>query len=171
MTPRRVLVVAPPAIARAIVSHLEMNGASVDTSAGVPANAVVFAPADAARRPDQDTMARAVADCGAAARSGARHVVLISSAAVYGASPYTPGFVDETWVAPPTHPNRVAAWWTAFEREAARVCPGAAITILRPAPLLDGESYVSQLFTAPVAFTVAGHDPPIQLLSLDDLAA
>jgi len=167
---RLVRVVAPRRIEEAIASQLVTRGVTVDVTTTVPADTVVFAPEDAPRRPDPDAMTRALADC-AAACSGAAHVVLISSTAVYGASPYTPGFVDETWEAPPTYPNRVSAWWTTFEHEAVRLFPGAAITILRPAPLLDGENYISRLFTGRAAFTVAGHDPTIQLLSLDDLSA
>ena len=168
MTPRRVLVIAPRAIETALGTRLAARGAVMTSDPSAAADALVFAPI-ADRRLDGATPQDVVARAAAAANAGATHVVVISSAAVYGASPYTPGFVDEAWEAPPTYPNRVAAWWTGFEREAARVCAEAAVTILRPAPLLDGDSYVSRLFTGYAAFTVAGHDPPLQLLALDDL--
>jgi 1-acyl-sn-glycerol-3-phosphate acyltransferase len=171
MTLRRVLVAAPAPLASAIAVHLGRIGAEVTTDPASPADAVVFAPASTGPRADAVTPQQALAGCGAAARAGARHGVLISSAAVYGASPYAPGLADEAWQAPPVYPNRVAGWWTAFERDAARLFGDAEVTVLRPAPLLDGTSSVSRLLRGRVAFTVAGYDPPLQLLSVDDLAA
>lgn len=170
MTPHRVLVIAPGRIEAAIAARLGDRRIAAGGDPPSAADAVVFAPSNAARRPDAGTLQDALAHCGAAARTGAAHVVLISSAAVYGASPYTPGFVDEAWQPPPTYPNRISDWWSSFEREASRMFPAAAITILRPAPLLDGDSYVSRLFSGRAAWTVAGHDPTLQLLSLDDLS-
>src|SRR5207237_8292684 len=71
--------------------------------------------------------------------------------------------------APPTRPNAVVEWWRDLERQAAAAFTGGTLTMLRPAPLLDGESYFSRLFSGRAAVTLAGYDPSIQLLAVDDL--
>ena len=165
----RVLVVAPEPLQQALLSHLASGGAEVSTNGHDPAQAVVFAPRGPgparAREAQRDAM-QAAAEI--AQRSPA-HLVAVSSAEVYGVSPYSPGLVDETWEPPSAHANEVAAWWRQFEEDIRGLFPEAALTILRPAPILDGSSYVSRLLRARVAVTLAGHDPSVQLLAIQDL--
>jgi 1-acyl-sn-glycerol-3-phosphate acyltransferase len=172
VTPR-VLVVAPPAIQAAIVSRLTQTNAGDPTTdaAGVRPDALIFVPRGPQPGREREALHQALAGAATAAASGVDRVVIVSSAEIYGASPYTPGFVAETWEPPPTHPNRVAAWWRQFEQQIARIFQSASRTVLRPAAVLDGESYFSTLFRAPIALTLSGHDPSIQLLAIEDLAA
>ena len=171
MTAARVRLCVPASLDAPVASALR-RGADVQLAASPVADpsAVVFAPAGPAPGRERQSLHDALA-AAAAALSGVDRAIVVSSAAIYGASPYAPGFVDESWETPPTHPNRIVEWWRAFEREIARIVPAARLTVLRPAPLLDGESYVSRLLRAPAAVTLSGHDPSIQLLAVDDLAS
>ncbi|HTM26652.1 MAG TPA: 1-acyl-sn-glycerol-3-phosphate acyltransferase [Vicinamibacterales bacterium] len=172
VTPR-VLVVAPPAIEAAIVSRLRQTRAGDFTTdaSGARADTLVFVPRGPRPGRENERLREALTRAATAAHSGIDRTVIVSSAAIYGASPYTPGFVGETWEPPHTHPNSVAAWWRQLEQQIGRIFPAEAATVLRPAPVLDGESYFSTLFRAPIALTLSGHDPSIQLLAVEDLAA
>jgi 1-acyl-sn-glycerol-3-phosphate acyltransferase len=133
--------------------------------------AVAYFGADATCLPDIQA-ARLV--CDACGRAGVNVVVLISSAAAYGANPHNPGLMTEARVLPPAACDRVGLAWRQFERVSRRALEdsGVVLTILRPAatPSRVSRDCFSRLLRAPVAFTLPGHDPTIQLLSVTDLA-
>ncbi len=158
----RLRIVAPPALDAALVERLRGSAAT---------DALVYVPAGPGRRPRREPLADAAVVFERAAQDGVTRAIVVSSAAVYGASPYTPGFVDEAWQAPPSHPNGVATWWQELERLARASLPAAELTILRPAAVIGRDGFVSDLLGRRVAVTLAGHDPSIQLLGGDDLVA
>ncbi|HEX8293204.1 MAG TPA: 1-acyl-sn-glycerol-3-phosphate acyltransferase, partial [Pyrinomonadaceae bacterium] len=139
-------------------------------------DAVVYAPpAESRRRPTPD-LADAEAVFKECARAGVKHFVLLSSAAVYGASHHNIGFLPESRVLVrqdrPTVPSR----WLELESLAAFYLgegPGTRLVILRaaPTPVPGGGDYFSRLLGARLAVTLPGHDPSLQLLSPEDLAA
>jgi 1-acyl-sn-glycerol-3-phosphate acyltransferase/nucleoside-diphosphate-sugar epimerase len=109
------------------------------------------------------------------ARASIAKVVLLSSAAVYGASPRNPGFISETQFASYHGQNRIGERWMALEALAAQYLGGDShtrLTILRPAsvPLRGGNDYFSQLLHGGLTITLPLYDPSLQLLHPDDLA-
>ncbi len=103
-----------------------------------------------------------------------KHVVLISSAAVYSPNHQSTGLLAETAFVPEGR-SEIADGWREVERLAAQIGEHAGATspvhtVLRPAAVLDGEDYFSRLLTGRLAITYPGHDPTIQLLSPVDLA-
>lgn len=112
----------------------------------------------------------------AAARAGARRVVVRSSAAVYGAHPDNP--VPLTEDAPlRAMPDFAWAHHRLLVEEAverfAREHPRIAVTVLRPAPLLapDARDWFARHLGWPRLPIVRGHEPPVQVVGADDLAA
>ncbi len=114
--------------------------------------------------------------------AGIQKVVLLSSAAIYGASPYNPGLISESRSLSLKGNNPIGVHWIEFETLAEKylrkltdgkdaIAP-LRLTILRPSavPTRGGTDYFSQLFSRRLAFTLPLHDPSIQLLSPDDLA-
>lgn len=103
-----------------------------------------------------------------------KHVIVLSSGAVYSPSHQHTGLLDESaFLAEGL--SDIADQWREVERLGAQIGSrsGAAATVhtvLRPAAVLDGADYFSKLLTGRVAITYPGHDPTIQLLSLRDLA-
>lgn len=111
--------------------------------------------------------------CRACAASDPEHVILISSAAVYGASPHNTGRIPETQSSPRGHHNTIKNAWLQLETLAQQYVPDTVkVTILRPAIVLtpQGEDFFSRLFSGRLAFTLPFYDPSIQLLSPEDLA-
>jgi 1-acyl-sn-glycerol-3-phosphate acyltransferase/nucleoside-diphosphate-sugar epimerase len=111
----------------------------------------------------------------ACARSRVRKIVLLSSAAAYGADYHNPGMIRESRPIATRRPNRVAAAWRAFESLAqAHTQKGstACLTILRASMTrINGATdWVNRLFHSRWAVTVAGFNPSIQLLDAADLA-
>src|SRR2546421_8794694 len=111
------------------------------------------------------------------AKANIDRFVLLSSAMVYGASPHNQGLMPETRAVLSGGGNRIASDWNKLEAmavaylgEASRT--SARLTVLRLAamPAPDGKDYFSQLFRSPIAVTLPGHDPTMQLLSREDLA-
>ena len=97
-------------------------------------------------------------------------LVVLSSAAVYGANHQNVGLLDETAFISDRGRDTVRRWM-AFEHDAARaVHADTAVTVLRPAAVLDGQSYFSRLLSSSTAVTYPGHDPTMQFLSPGDLA-
>jgi 1-acyl-sn-glycerol-3-phosphate acyltransferase/nucleoside-diphosphate-sugar epimerase len=122
--------------------------------------------------PDLVEAETVLAEC---ARTSIAKVVLLSSAAVYGASPRNPGFISESQFASYHGQNRIGERWIALEALAAQYLgggPHTRLTILRPAsvPLRGGHDYFSQLWRGGLTITLPLHDPSIQLLHPDDLA-
>jgi 1-acyl-sn-glycerol-3-phosphate acyltransferase/nucleoside-diphosphate-sugar epimerase len=112
------------------------------------------------------------------ARAGVEKFVLLSSAMVYGASPHNQGLIPETRQVLKADCSRLASDWHKLEvlalsylGQASRI--SAQVTILRLAAMLapEGKDYFSRLLSGRIAITLPGHDPSIQLLSQQDLAA
>ncbi len=122
--------------------------------------------------PDPAAVASTVTDLRA---GGVRRIVLAASTEVYEAHHHHPGMVAETTGPVRAGANPVARSWLAVEERAAAAAraAGVALTVLRaaPVPLRGGDDLFSHLLAAPLACTVAGHDPVVQLLHVDDLAA
>jgi len=109
----------------------------------------------------------------AVAALGVEALVVVSSAAIFPPRHQHPGMVEET---KPTlrAANAASDAWSAVEQAAKRVLeahPSVVLTILRPAavPTPDGDDYFSRVLRGRAAATFVGHDPSIQLLSVDDL--
>jgi 1-acyl-sn-glycerol-3-phosphate acyltransferase/nucleoside-diphosphate-sugar epimerase len=137
---------------------------------------VVYSPPPAARRRSAPDLADAEAVFKECARAGVKHFVLLSSAAIYGASHHNIGFLQESRVLmrqdKPTTSNR----WLELESLAAFYLggyPETRLVILRPAPtpVPGGEDYFSLLLRGPLSVTLPGHDPTLQLLGAEDLAS
>jgi 1-acyl-sn-glycerol-3-phosphate acyltransferase/nucleoside-diphosphate-sugar epimerase len=104
-----------------------------------------------------------------------RHIVLLSSAEIYGAHWQNQGFIPETRAPLIKHKNRIGSQWIeleaiaeAYQREHVAV----KLTILRPATVLSHGSsdYLSSLFRRRMVAILPGRNPSIQLLSPHDLA-
>jgi 1-acyl-sn-glycerol-3-phosphate acyltransferase len=148
--------------------------ASVDEFDG--ADTVVYAPPLKGRRgaPDLAEAAAAFALC---AGSSVEHVVLLSSAAVYGASPNNTGLIPESRPVARGGRETLAGGWLGLESLAAALLRGGPgmgprLTILRPSATLvpGGKDYFSCLFQKRLALTLPGFDPSVQLLGVEDLA-
>jgi 1-acyl-sn-glycerol-3-phosphate acyltransferase/nucleoside-diphosphate-sugar epimerase len=117
----------------------------------------------------------------AAAAAGARHLLLISSAEAVAPHHYHPGWMAEDHPRARCGGNPIADRWLALEAAAERaVCelvgdngsaPGR-LTLLRPppVPVAGGEDFWSRWLTAGRSVTVAGFDPTVQFLAVEDLA-
>ena len=111
----------------------------------------------------------------AAGAVGVRHVVLLSSATVYGAWPANPVPLTEEAAIRPNpgagYPvqkaeiERLGAEWAADH-------PGTTVTVLRPAvAVAEGErSWLARSLGLAAGLRAGDDDPPLQLLHLDDLA-
>ena len=103
-----------------------------------------------------------------------RHAVVVSSAAVYAADHSNVGLLRESAFLPQGR-SAIADAWREVERLASFIGERSGATptlrtVLRPAAVLDGSDYFSGLLTGRVGMTYPGHDPTLQLLSLEDLA-
>lgn len=128
-----------------------------------------------AGRPDDVAIAQRVLD--AAADTAVEHVVLLSSATVYGAWANNAMPLTEDATLRPVPELVFAVQRAEIERRVAewrQAHPGATATVLRPAPVVggDGESdgLARGLHAARRVADIEG-DPPAQFLHLDDLAA
>jgi UDP-glucose 4-epimerase len=110
---------------------------------------------------------------GACAAAGVRRVVLRSHTGVYGASPLNPTFLGEE--RPLAHGLggllRDYVEVEQFVGEFAPNHPELAVTVLRCAPLIGAWSPLIRYLTRPSPPMLAGFDPCLQLLHLDDAAA
>lgn len=105
-----------------------------------------------------------------------KRVAVLSSAAVYGASHHNPGLILESRSPSRNNKDPLASTWADLEALASIYLgghPGVTLTLLRPAvvPVREGTDYFSKLFRNKIAITLPGHDPSLQVLSLDDLTA
>lgn len=110
------------------------------------------------------------------ARVHIAHLVLVSSAEVYGASPRNPGLIAESRTFSRDAKSSVSEGWAALEAAASEHFGphhGNRLTILRPCavPMRGRDDFFSRLFSGRMALTLAGHDPTIQVLSPIDLAS
>jgi 1-acyl-sn-glycerol-3-phosphate acyltransferase/nucleoside-diphosphate-sugar epimerase len=143
--------------------------------AAASADAVVYSPLRYPARDFVPDLARAEQSLQAFVQAGARKIVLLSSALVYGADYHNPGLIREYRLTPARCTNPVAEAWRAVEAIAARlvrVQEGRRLIILRPALALVPEStdWASRLFCRRWTATFAGFNPSIQLLAATDLA-
>jgi 1-acyl-sn-glycerol-3-phosphate acyltransferase/nucleoside-diphosphate-sugar epimerase len=136
---------------------------------------VVYAPPLCPGKQMMPDLTDALAVFQACADAHIRKLILLSSAAVYGACPQNPGLISESRTPPRNGQNPIGGEWAELEKTALRcLCDGAdvKVTILRPAavPVRDGADYFSRLFGNRLALVLPGYDPPVQVLSLNDLA-
>jgi len=113
-----------------------------------------------------------------AASAGVERFVLLSSAMVYGASPHNQGLIPETRPVLSDDRNQFARDWQRLEALAVSYFGQASrnpaqLTILRLAatPAPGSDDYFSEFFGGRIAVTLPGHDPTMQFLSQEDLAA
>lgn len=118
--------------------------------------------------------ARRVLDAAGSVDAG--HLVVVSSATVYGAWPTNPlPLTEDTPIKPnpgfapaieAAEVERLAAGWRDQH-------PGAVVTVLRPVMTVapDHPGWLARALRSALAFPVGDHDPPTQFLHVDDLAA
>ena len=112
----------------------------------------------------------------AAGAASVPHVVLLSSAAVYGAWSNNPVPLTEDQPLRPNPGASIATQKAEIERLAAEWRddhPGATVTVLRPALVVSDEhhGWPARVLRRSSAVPVTGEEPPAQYLDLDDLAA
>src|SRR5215510_1987295 len=105
-------------------------------------------------------------------RARIQRLILLASAMAYDCTHHNPGLISESRPLSASSGNRVAAAWIRLERIARARLGGAELTVLRlaPMPVRGSGDYFSGLFAGQIAFSFAGYDPSIQVLSLADLA-
>jgi nucleoside-diphosphate-sugar epimerase/1-acyl-sn-glycerol-3-phosphate acyltransferase len=179
---RRAAVILPPSpLARELSRHLPPSWhvtLAMDPPASLSpgacasvVDAVVYSPPPR-RLPDlEPDLAAATKLFDAGRHAGVRHLVLVSSTAVYGATPHHAGLATET---SPTARSvqPVARSWHELETKAIAAFGAEHVTILRAAPILVAEAtdFFNILFASRPALTVAGYDPTLQLLTPADFA-
>lgn len=131
------------------------------------------APADE-RRLGDGALARRVLD--AASAVGARHVVLLSSATVYGAWANNPVPLTEDAPLRPNPGVPLASEKAELERSAAEwrdAHPGATVTVLRPTVTVSasGNGWLAKALARSTSLPVTDDEPPAQFLDVTDLAA
>jgi len=109
-------------------------------------------------------------------RAGIKRFVLLSSATIYAPSPHHPGHVSESRLPSHNEKRPLANHWLDLESLASAYFgenSETRLAILRPAatPFQGGADYFSRLFSGRIAVTLPGHDPSLQVLSLEDLAS
>jgi 1-acyl-sn-glycerol-3-phosphate acyltransferase len=124
---------------------------------------------------DRDGM---LPDLGEAARLFRRAVglkrskfLLISSALIYGAGCGRQALATEDYSFPRNGHRTVPEKWSSLETMARQSLQDSAqLTILRPVTVLSSRSMFDRMLRSRFIFTLPGHDPTLQLLSLSDLA-
>jgi 1-acyl-sn-glycerol-3-phosphate acyltransferase/nucleoside-diphosphate-sugar epimerase len=149
------------------------SGSSALLFAEQAINTVVYAPQLQNQHrmiPDLTEAAAVFAEC-----TRMTKVVVLSSAAIYGATPHNPGLIAETRAPSRRRENPIGCSWVKLEALATAHLgrqTGTHLVILRPAAVLaHGDThYYSRLFRRRFAVTLPLHDPALQLLSPEDLA-
>jgi 1-acyl-sn-glycerol-3-phosphate acyltransferase/nucleoside-diphosphate-sugar epimerase len=185
----RVMVIADtPPIAYALVNRLSKS-AVVEACQLAPRcnggyallftehaiDTVVYVPQLCRKNDMIPNLAEAAMVCAECARAGIARVVVVSSAAIYGADPHNPGFITESRPPLRRDKNPLGHHWATLEalaEERVGQQPDATLTILRPAavPVRGGTDYFSRLFRRRLVPTLPLYDPSLQLLTPDDLA-
>jgi 1-acyl-sn-glycerol-3-phosphate acyltransferase len=140
-------------LARATSAELERRGHSVSNR---QPECAIFFPGPL------DTLEKVVS------QSGLRRLVLRSHACAYGSSTKNPGMMTEERVSllPLDAPEQI---WLKAEAIAARHPGWAAVRLTNVLAPEEGDLLVRQL-SSKSAVSLAGHDPNVQLISLDDAA-
>ena len=127
--------------------------------------------------PDGDDPNRPLLDAvlDACAAADVAHLVVISSATVYGAWPHAPLPISEVEVLRPNPGFRYAEVKAEHERRIVRWRRerSTSVSVLRPAAAVaDGQmSWLGQSLMDAVALRAGIDDPPVQFLHVDDLAS
>lgn len=99
-------------------------------------------------------------------------LLLISNALIYGIGPGRQAFATEEYSAPGGDSKRICDQWAALEKIASSsLSRNVWLVILRPVVVLPSPTIFHRLFSRTLAPTLPGHDPSLQFLGLDDLAA
>jgi 1-acyl-sn-glycerol-3-phosphate acyltransferase len=97
------------------------------------------------------------------------HLVLLSSALIYGTGPGRQGLATED-SQPPRNGSPVSSAWSALEAAAREnLRPGATLTILRPAIVAGWPTFFTRMLSHRITPSLSGHDPVLQFLGLSDL--
>ena len=136
---------------------------------------VVYAPSIYSGRNTTPDLTEAEALFQQCASARIKKAIVLSSAAVYGASHHNPGLITESRSPSQNGKNPIAGRWADLEGLAQIYLgghPNIRLTILRCAavPIRGGGDYFSRMFGGRLASTLPGHDPSLQLLSPNDLA-
>jgi len=159
-------------VARLLVERLRENHVvELRSCDGKPVDCVVYSPPLSGLE-GAPALANAEESFQRWSRAGIKQFVLISSAAIYGATPQNPGLVRETRAPLRDGRSKIAHRWARLEQLAEKhFSEGVALAILRPAAVLaHGGDYFTRLFRSRIAITLPGHEPSLQLLSPGDLA-
>ncbi|HKF21710.1 MAG TPA: 1-acyl-sn-glycerol-3-phosphate acyltransferase [Candidatus Angelobacter sp.] len=97
-------------------------------------------------------------------------LILLSSALIYGTGTARQGLVDESYATPRHGADAISRTWKSLEALACRRIE-TALVILRPVTVLPSPALLARSLAQRLTITPAGHDPTLQLLSLEDLAA
>jgi 1-acyl-sn-glycerol-3-phosphate acyltransferase len=170
--PNRIALVADADGVTAVLAARLARVAAVETRAELPAglafDVLVYRPRrDPQGGPD---LVRAGDFFAAAPATGARRLVLLSSAEVYEPSHEHPGLTSEPRALSLHRLGPLARSWAELEEQAAAV--GLELLILRPTAVVapDSPDFLSRLLKRRLAFSLPGLDPSIQLLDPADLA-
>ncbi|HEV7519297.1 MAG TPA: 1-acyl-sn-glycerol-3-phosphate acyltransferase, partial [Thermoanaerobaculia bacterium] len=170
--PTRVALVSDADSITAVLAARLARSATVATFATLPAgvacDVLVYRPRRGPRGgPD---LAQASDLVAAAPGTGARRLVLLSSAEVYEPSHEHPGLTPEPPALAPHRLGPLARSWAELEEKAAAV--GMELVILRPAAVVAPGSpdFLGRMLARRLAFSLPGLDPSIQLLDPEDLA-
>lgn len=99
------------------------------------------------------------------------HLVLLSSALIYGTGPGRQGLATEDYL-PPRNGSPVSSAWSSLEAAAREnLRPDATLTILRPAVVVGWPVFFGRMLSHRITSSLPGHDPVLQFLSLSDFAA
>lgn len=155
------------------LSDLDDNPTDLLTKQGI--DTVVYVPRLCSSVLSTPDLIEAETVCNACSAADLQKVVLLSSAVVYGASPYNPALMSEPRQPSRKWPNAIRQQWQQLEAIAEKALahrPETTLIILRPVtvPTRDGTDYFSRLITGRLAVTLPLYDPPMQWLSPCDLA-
>jgi nucleoside-diphosphate-sugar epimerase len=167
---------ADSALGTRVLGRLAVIDGIDSVEAGTGEIAVYLGAAD----PDSRSRRRESITAGAAAMldtvAAARHLVVVSSAMVYGAWDNNPVPITEDAVLRPGNEFAYASQVAAVEQLAEawrQAAPGRTVTVLRPAvPMAaNGTSGLARALAWGTGQRLAVDDPPAQFVHLDDLAA
>jgi nucleoside-diphosphate-sugar epimerase len=163
-------------LGRRVLQRLNRSADLIEGLIGDSAVVVWLASADADARARRRQSATEGVSAALAEAEHARHLVLVSSALVYGAWANNPVPITEEAVLRPDVEFVYARQLGAVEQlidEWRLASPGRTVTVLRPAVAMAADSTVglAAALAAGMGQRVGEDDPPAQFLHLDDLAS